>query len=119
MLVKNSILLQVVLVGQSCPTLCDPMDCSPPGSSSRGISQARILGWVAIPGDRPDPGKELCLLHWQANSLPLSLREALYYKQHNENLKSLSVTNYTFTQVQTMQQKFQICGILKNILRES
>ena len=31
-----------------CPTLCDPVDCSPPGSSVHGISQARILGWVAI-----------------------------------------------------------------------
>ena len=30
---------------QSCPTLCDPMDCSPPGSSVHGILQARILGW--------------------------------------------------------------------------
>ena len=33
---------------QSCPTLCDPMDCSPPGSSVRGIFQAGILEWVAI-----------------------------------------------------------------------
>ena len=33
---------------QSCPTLCDPMDCSPPGPSVRGILQARILEWVAI-----------------------------------------------------------------------
>ena len=33
---------------QSCPTLCDPMDCSPPGSSVRGILQARILDWAAI-----------------------------------------------------------------------
>ena len=33
---------------QSCPTLCDPMDCSPPGSSIHGIFQARILEWVAI-----------------------------------------------------------------------
>ena len=33
---------------QSCPTLCDPMDSSPPGSSAHGISQARILEWVAI-----------------------------------------------------------------------
>ena len=31
-----------------CPTLCDPMDCSPPGSSVPRISQARILEWVAI-----------------------------------------------------------------------
>ena len=37
------------LVIQSCLTLCDPMDCSPPGSSVHGIPQARILEWVAIP----------------------------------------------------------------------
>ena len=35
-------------VAQSCPTLCDPMDCSLPGSSTHGILQARILEWVAI-----------------------------------------------------------------------
>ena len=35
-------------VSQSCPTLCEPMDCSPPGSSDHGILQARILEWVAI-----------------------------------------------------------------------
>ena len=35
-------------VTQSCPTPCDPMDCSLPGSSCHGISQARVLEWVAI-----------------------------------------------------------------------
>ena len=35
-------------VAQSCPTLCNPMDCSPPASSVHGILQARILEWVAI-----------------------------------------------------------------------
>ena len=35
-------------VAQSCPTLCDPMDCSPLGSTAHGILQARILEWVAI-----------------------------------------------------------------------
>ena len=35
-------------VAQSCPTLSDPMDCSPPGSSIRGIFQARVLEWGAI-----------------------------------------------------------------------
>ena len=38
-----------VLVTLSCPALCDPMDCIPPGSSVHGILQARILEWVAIP----------------------------------------------------------------------
>ena len=37
-----------MIVAQLCPTLCDPMDCSPPGSSVHGIVQARILKWVAI-----------------------------------------------------------------------
>ena len=41
-----------VLVLQTCPTLCDPMDCNPPGSSVHGILQARILEWVAIPFSR-------------------------------------------------------------------
>ena len=37
-----------LLLSQSCPTLCDPMDCSPPGSSVLEILQARKLEWVAI-----------------------------------------------------------------------
>ena len=35
-------------VTQSCPTLSDPVDCSPPGSSIHGIFQARVLEWVAV-----------------------------------------------------------------------
>ena len=64
------------LAAQSCLTLCDPMNCCLPGSTVCGISQARILGWVASrlfcpwdqkycsrlpfpsPGDLPDPGIE-------------------------------------------------------------
>src|SRR5574339_276802 len=63
-------------VAQSCLTLSHPMDCSLPGSSVHGIFQARILEWVAIFSARgsPDPGIELHLLHWQANSLSLSHR---------------------------------------------
>ena len=41
-----------VLVTQSCPTLCDPVDCSPSGASVHGILQAVILEWVAIPFSR-------------------------------------------------------------------
>ena len=63
-----------VLVVQSCATLCDPMDCSPPGSSVDGILQARILEWAAmptfLPGDRT--WSLLHLLHWQVGSLPLA-----------------------------------------------
>ena len=61
---------------QSCPTLCDPVDQSPPGSSVQGILQARILEWVTVPSSRAssrtrDPTHGLLgLLHWQAGSLP-------------------------------------------------
>ena len=41
-----------MLVAQSCPTLCNLTDCSPPGSSVNGILQARILEWVPIPFSR-------------------------------------------------------------------
>ena len=37
-----------LLIAQSCPTLCNPMDCIPPGSSVHGILQTRKLEWVAI-----------------------------------------------------------------------
>ena len=49
-----------MLVAPFCPTLSDPMDCSPPGSSVHGILQAGMLEWVAISFSRdlPDPGME-------------------------------------------------------------
>ena len=47
--VNTSYLLECCcLVTKLCPALCDSMDCRPPGSSVHGISQARILEWVAI-----------------------------------------------------------------------
>ena len=61
-------------VTESCPTLCDPMDCSRPGSSVHGISQARILEWVAIPFSKASsqPRIEPRSPALQADSLPLS-----------------------------------------------
>ena len=60
-----------VLVAQFCPSLCDPMDCSPPGSSVRGISQARMQEWVAMPfsGDLPNLGIKSGSPALQADSL--------------------------------------------------
>ena len=49
--VSSTVVLNVK-VTQSCPTLCNPMDCSPPGFSVHGILQAGILEWVAIPFSR-------------------------------------------------------------------
>ena len=61
---------------QSCPMLCDPMDCSLPGSSVHGILQVRPLEWLAVSSSwgssqSMDRTCLLCLLHWQAGSLPL------------------------------------------------
>ena len=67
-----------VLVTQSCPTLCDPMDASP-GSSVHGIFQASILKWVTISfsEDLSDPGVKLRSPSLQADSLPSEPREKL------------------------------------------
>ena len=61
-----------VLVAQSCSTLCDPRDHSPPGFSVRGILQARILQWVAISFSRESsqPGIQPGYPALQADSLP-------------------------------------------------
>ena len=70
-------LKELLLVSQSCRTLCNSTDCSPPGSSVHGISQARILEWI-LPlkfppsGRLPNPGIEPTSPAWQADSLPLS-----------------------------------------------
>ena len=61
-----------VLFAQLCLTLCNPMDCSWPGSPVHGVLQARMLEWVAIPfsGDLPNPGVEPGSPALQADSLP-------------------------------------------------
>ena len=61
---------------QLCPTLCDAMDCSLPGSYIQGVLQASILEWVAMPSSREssqpkDWTQSLNLPHWQVGSLPL------------------------------------------------
>ena len=56
---------------QLCLTLCDPMNCSPPGSSVHEVFQARILEWVAIFSSQGLNPHLLCLLHWQTDPLPV------------------------------------------------
>ena len=66
----------VHIVTQSCLTLFDPTDCSPPGSSVHGILQGRILEWVAMPSSRgvfPTQGSK---------SGPLHCRQILYQLSH-------------------------------------
>ena len=66
------------MLPQSCPTLCNPVACSPPGSSVPGILQVRILEWVAVPSSRgssrPRDGTHTSYvyLYWQVGSLQLA-----------------------------------------------
>ena len=64
-----------VFITLSCPTLCGPMDCSPPGPSVLGILQAEYWSGLPFPfpGDLPDPGIEPRSLTLQADSLPSKL----------------------------------------------
>ena len=82
------------LVTKSCPTLCNPMDCSPLGSSVLGILHERILEWFSISFSRdlPDAGIEPCLLHWQAGSLPLNHLGSSIFK----GLSAFNITQCRF-----------------------
>ena len=76
---QKSIFKKILLVcstAQSCPTLCNSMDCSPPGSSVHGVLQARILSGLPFPppGDLPDPWSEPV-----SPVAPYSSRQILYY----------------------------------------
>ena len=74
--------MHVCVCAQLCPTLWDTMDSCLPVSSIHGISQARILEWVAISSSRvcswpKDKTYLLHLLHWRADSFPLCHKNAL------------------------------------------
>ena len=64
-----------VLITQLCPTLCDPVDCSPQGSSVHGILQARIMEWIAQ-GIFPIRGLNPDLLHFRWILYHLSYQES-------------------------------------------
>ena len=66
----------------TCPTLCNPMDCSPPGSSVHGILQASTTGWVATASSRgsPPPRDET-----QVSCMSCSGRRALFQLSHQGN----------------------------------
>ena len=72
---------QVVVVSflSRVQLFCDPTDCSLPGSSVHGISQARILEWVAISFFRRSSRlrDQTCLWHWQVDSLPMNHQKPL------------------------------------------
>ena len=83
-----------VLVAQSCLTLGNPTDCSPPGSSVHGILQARILEWVAMPFSKylKVTSKWIKNLYLRAKSILLK-----------ENLHDLGFGNDKFDMLQVAQ----------------
>ena len=92
--------MSVCPVAQLYLTPFGPMDCSPPGSSVHGILQARVLEWVAMPGDLPDPwiepGSSTVKVptpnHW--TSREFSLKIFLEIEVHFA--KSLTLSNVWF-----------------------
>ena len=67
----------------SCVLLCNPVDCSLPGSSIHGILQSRVLEWVASPGDLPYPGMEPGSPALQADALPSEPRGKSLYNMNS------------------------------------
>ena len=69
-----------IVISQSCPSSSDPIGCSLPDSSVRGISQARYQSGLPFPtpGDLSHPGIKSVSLAWQADSLPLCHLGSLY-----------------------------------------
>ena len=59
LLISKVFIVKKVKVAHSCPTLCNPLNCSPRSSSLHGILQARLLEPFPSPGDLPDPGIKL------------------------------------------------------------
>ena len=100
----------------SCPTLCNPMDCSPPGSSVHGILQARILEWVARPssGDLPDPRTELLSLMSSALTGRFFTTSAINQQEQSE---IINVEIKEHTSIQPLGQKRNQKGNLKNYLK--
>ena len=126
----------VVLVVKLCPTLCDLMDCSPPGSSVREISQARILEWVAISFSRGSswprgqtqvsctaggfftaepPGKPLMYIHHEGIFLSLMDRPRLI--SHFPPAISMLVSAFTeLKEVRTLRSALAWGNVVSGLL---
>ena len=113
---------------QSCPTLFDPMDCSPPGSSVHVIFQARILEWVAISSSRGSSQPSLLhLLHWQADSLPLChlgitlhvYNKILLFLAWHTNRRNLNTNTNTKFSLFRSGRSVRECQIYNSIVQQN
>ena len=101
---------------RSCPTLCDPMDCSPPGSSARGIFQARVLEWVAFSDMFTDGKLILAYINWERIKLEYvpedNEKNWLRRRKYKKISQTLKMTNWR----NPTSRKFQ--RILFNVNRK-
>ena len=90
-----------------CPTLCDPIHCSPPGSSVYGILQARILEWVAIP------------FSWGSSQprdqtqVSINCRRIIYQLSHKESPRILEWVVYPFSSRSSQPKNWTGCPALQ------
>ena len=103
------------LVSHLCLTLCDPLDCSPPGSSGHGIFQARILEWVAIsswmgssqPSDKP------------TSPVSSALQVVLYLLSHQGSMQVINNTNMLLLYIHTIYILILIMIIFRNYVYDT
>ena len=95
-------------VAQSRMTLCDPMDCSLPGSSVHGILQARILEWVAVPFSRASSQIETRSPILQVDSLPSE-------PPKNTGVASLSLLQWIFSTQESNRSLLHFRQILNQL----
>ena len=94
-----------VKVSQSCPTLCNPMDCSPPGSSVHGFLQTRILQWVAMPFSRRSS--------WPRDQTHISCigRQVLLPLSHQGSFHSLAFSRTSWSWNHTVGSSFRLASL--------
>ena len=103
-------------VAQSCPTVCDPMDCKLPGSSIHGIFQARVLEWGAMAFSRGSSWPR----DWTPASCIVGRRFTIWatrLPQFTSN-STCPLVNRLFFGVYTILKHFTLIGLYKDIILE-
>ena len=113
------------LVAKSCPTLCNPMDCSPPGSTVHGILQARLPEWVVISSSRASSqprdqthisciGRWILFYHWATwkplSTLYLFLMTCVHSPQHMGFCGIITESALVFMALYSSKADWSVCG---------
>ena len=100
--------------------LCDPADCSPPGSTVRGVLQARIVEWVAMPSSRGSSwardwthvsyiSGRLVLYHWKALLFSIAMQILLIFTTISLFLSLHLIGHYNFSSYQVLEEDLIFC----------